>query len=197
MWLVFQLRQQCAYATGLHLRKVSGSWILATWKCHQSSFSPSISFFLFFFLTHSLCPVCVTCHMDATGDGATLMHFESMAWSINKTAYYSYVTSTAKLSLRHVAGVCLLFSEGRISGEYCFRASDRPWQWCIEVHVLSVSLINMRLPGGEQMAGPSSPPAGYCRDTTGISVGTAACRGIALRPGLYPTLPSHLAQHRL
>lgn len=44
-----------------------------------------------------------------------------------------------------------------------FPCTDRPWQWCIEVPVLSVSLTSMQRPGGEQMARPRSPPAGRCR----------------------------------
>lgn len=44
-----------------------------------------------------------------------------------------------------------------------FPCTDRPWQWCIEVPVPSVSLTNMQRPGGEQMARPRSPPAGRCR----------------------------------
>lgn len=84
--------------------------------------------------------------------------------------------------------VRLLFTGEGISGEYCFRAWDRPWQWCMELHILSFSLINMQLPGGEQMAEPSSPPAGCCRHATGISVGTTAGPGSPLGPGFYPTL---------
>lgn len=45
----------------------------------------------------------------------------------------------------------------------------------------------MQLPGGEQMAKPSSPPAGCCRHTTGISVGAAAGPGSPAGPGFHPT----------
>lgn len=71
-----------------------------------------------------------------------------------------------------------------------FQAGDRPWQWCIGVHIPSFSLINMQLPGGEQMARSSSPPAGCCRHATGISVGTTAGPGSPLGSGFYPTLRS-------
>lgn len=76
----------------------------------------------------SLCPACVTCHMDVIADRRTLMHVESMAahhtrtrpWQqahINKTSTYSYVSIT--LSHSHVA-VSLFFSEGRISEDIVF-----------------------------------------------------------------------------
>lgn len=65
-------------------------------------------------------------------------------------------------------------------------------------HSLSLSLshINIRLPGGEQMAKPSSPPAGGCQNTAGLSVGTTADPGSPVGPGFYPTLtqPSCPAQ---
>lgn len=87
---------------------------------------------------------------------------------------------------------CALFSEVRRWEEYCFCAWDRPWQWCIELHILSFSLIRMQLPGGEQMAKPSSPPAGCCRHSTGFAVGAAggpAGLFFLPRPGLA-LLPS-------
>jgi len=46
----------------------------------------------------------------------------------------------------------------------------------------------MQLPSGEQMAKPSSPPAGGCLHTTGVSVGTAAGPGSPVGPGFNPTL---------
>lgn len=93
-----------------------------------------------------------------------------------KTPTYSYVNSTVTPS-QSCSRVCLLFTGGGISEEYCFCVWDRPWQWCIELHIPSFSLINMQLPGGEQMAKPSSPPAGCCRHAMGISVGTPAGPG--------------------
>lgn len=144
---------------------------------------------------NSPCPARVTRHMDVIADKRKLMHVESMAAPTQNShllicQWHSYAFTQS------YSRVCLLFTGGGISEEYCFRAWDRPWQWCMELHILSFSLINMQLPGAEQMAEPSSPPAGCCRHPTGISVGTTANPGSPLGPGFLPPRLSHLARHR-
>lgn len=54
----------------------------------------------------TLCPACVTCHMDVIADKRKLMHVESTAapthTHTNKSPTYSYVSSTVMLPHSHV-----------------------------------------------------------------------------------------------
>lgn len=140
-----------------------------------------------FFYPH---PLSCLCHMshgcDHWRENADACWKHGRPTHTNKTPTSSYVSCA--VTLQSHFWVLLLFSEVKIWEEYCFHAGDRPWHWCIEVHVPSFSLINMRLPGGEQMAKRCSPPAGCCRHAMGISVGTTAGPGSHLPPGFYPTL---------
>ncbi len=143
-----------------------------------------------FFLPPQL-PLSCLCHMSHGCD-----RWREKADACWKHGRPTHTRTQTKLPPTHVSVALLRFHtamlqsvcEGRRWEEYCFRASDRPWQRCIELHILSFSLINMQLPGGEQMAEPSTPPAGCCRHATGISVGTTAGPGSPLGPGFYPTL---------
>lgn len=158
MRLVFQVRQQCAYTTSLHLQK--GLSVLNF--IHQTVLVYLPVALVFFY---SISPSCLC--QDMIPDKRTLMHVESMSfWDAHTRTRVSFAATLSQLP-------CALFSEVRKWEEYCFCAWDRPWQWCIELHILSFSLIRMQLPGGEQMAKPSSPPAGCCRHTTGFAVGAA------------------------
>lgn len=152
MRLVFQVRQQCAYTTSLHLQKG-----LSVLNFIQQTSRPRL------FLLHL--PVLLVSGYDS--------------WQENTDACWKHVFlrrththSCQFCSYAFTVSVRSIFW-GKDMGGYCFCAWDRPWQWCIELHILSFSLIRMQLPGGEQMAKPSSPPAGCCRHTTGFAVGAA------------------------
>lgn len=90
-----------------------------------------------------------TSHTDVIADKRKLMHVESMAASTHERGH-----TQTKLPPTHVslALLCLqtqscVYTGGMISEEYCFWAGARPWQWCMELHILPFSPTSMQLPG--------------------------------------------------
>lgn len=189
MWLVFQVRQQRgAYVTSLHLQKLSVlNCVHVTVPLVLVPCTPTSRSYFFpppFQLIHpGLFVSAVTWMWSLTRERwcmlkacppQTHIHTRHTRFShqLPPTRTYSCVICRATLSWLHFRASLHFDSEHR---NIVFCAWCR--QGCIELHILSFSLISMQLPGEVQMAECSLPPAGGCQHTTSSSVGATGNLG--------------------
>lgn len=165
MWLVFWVRQQqCAYVTSLHL---------------ESSVIYCVHFIILltppFLGSQPVAPFPLACLCQPSQGCDPWRENADACWKrvllkrtstpgSNKHNSSRSPTSTYSCDSWSTTFMAILQREStlRLPGEdYWVCAWSR--HGCIELHSLSFSLINMQLPGGEQMAEPSLPPAGSCQ----------------------------------